>query len=270
MLTLGLAKLSVLLLLRGICTDKRHRFVTLATCCAVLLWTVGGIVALAARCGTKLPWTATDVPRQCIDMSTFWIAMLPVDVITEVIIVTIPILLVIRLQTALSKKTVIVAAFMFRLALVAASIVRIPYVISYSPSTDFTFRTVNTEILNQVVLSVSIISACVPCLKPFLDVFESGQMAVILRNGTPHSASNSYPMRSRGRENGGVSQPVTKAGNFSVSSTHHAMDAADSISSDTRSDEMIINKRMEYTVRYEGVQADSAHIYSQNARHTQP
>ena len=258
-LTLGLSKISILLLQRRLCVDKKLQRAALGVCCVVAAWIVVGIVALAARCGHDLPWTATNVVQQCINLRTFWIAMLPVDILTELAIIIIPVLMMYPVQIASSKKTVILVAFAFRFALIAASIVRIFYLVDYIPSHNFTFRTINTEILNQVVVSVSITTACIPCLKPFLDVTESGQMAINLRNKTHNNAGssqNSYAMGSLAYANG--RPPTQKKGTRSNKDLPHR---ADSVSSTAESDKMIINKKMEYVVRYESTGAEGTSIH---------
>lgn len=124
--------------------------------------------------------------------------MAPADILSELVIITIPVLMMIPVQVAVSKKAVIVVAFLFRVFVIAATIVRLFYIQPIYPARNFTFDTVNAEIMNQIVLSFSITTACIPCLKPFLDAFDSGRMAVVVdqgRAGGSHSGSKGYPLR---------------------------------------------------------------------------
>lgn len=197
MSALCLAKVSVLLLLQRLAVDKMHKKIALYTIGVVSLWAVAGIIVLAARCGSTFPWNITST-NQCINLRTFWIGMAPVDVLSELVTIVIPILMMIPVQVAVSKKAVIVIAFMFRLLVIAATIARLFYIIPIYPARNFTFDTVNAEVMNQIVLSFSITTACIPCLKPFLDAFDSGRMAVMVDNGRiggSHSGSRSYPLR---------------------------------------------------------------------------
>jgi hypothetical protein len=197
MTALCLAKVSLLLLLRRLSVDKMHKKIALCTIGVVSLWAVAGIVVLAARCGKTTPWNITSAD-QCINLRTFWIGMAPVDILSELVIITIPVLMVIPVQVAASKKAVIVVAFLFRMLVVAATIARLFYIIPIYPARNFTFETVSAEVMNQIVMSFSITTACIPCLKPFLDAFDSGQMAVLIDHGRTtgsHSGSRSYPLR---------------------------------------------------------------------------
>ena len=198
MSALCLAKVSVLLLLQRLAVDKTHKKIALYTIGVVALWAAAGIIVLAARCGATFPWNITSTGR-CINLRTFWIGMAPVDVLSELVIILIPILMMIPVQVAVSKKAVIIVAFLFRILVVAATIARLFYTIPIYPARNFTFDTVNAEVMNQIVLSFSITTACIPCLKPFLDAFDSGRMAVTVDNngriGGSHSGSRSYPLR---------------------------------------------------------------------------
>lgn len=196
MAALCLAKASVLLLLQRLVVDKRQKKIAVYTVGIVVLWAVAGIVVLAARCGAHLPWNITSTD-QCINLRTFWIGMAPVDILSELVMIMIPVMMMIPVQVAMSKKAVIVVAFLFRLLVVAATIARLFYIQPIYLARNFTFDTVNAEVLDQIVLSFSITTACIPCLKPFLDAFDSGQMAVVVdkgRIGGSHSGSRSYPL----------------------------------------------------------------------------
>ncbi|KAJ5517027.1 hypothetical protein N7527_008587 [Penicillium freii] len=59
-------------------------------------------------------------------------------------------------------------------------------------STDMTHSAFATRITTQCTLCVTLITACIPCLKPFLDAFDSGMLGVGLRKRTGGSRSDSY------------------------------------------------------------------------------
>lgn len=49
-----------------------------------------------------------------------------------------------------------------------------------------------TSITTQLTLCLSVMTACIPCLKPFLDAFDSGMLNVSLHERVDGSYSNSY------------------------------------------------------------------------------
>lgn len=118
--------------------------------------------------------------------------MAPVDILTDLVIVIVPVMMMVPVQVAMSKKATIVAAFSFRILVIAATIARLFYINpATNTSRDATFDAVNYNILTQVVLSISILTACIPCLKPFLDSFDSGMMGVSFKDRIPGGGSHS-------------------------------------------------------------------------------
>lgn len=49
-----------------------------------------------------------------------------------------------------------------------------------------------TSITTQLNLCVSLMTACIPCLKPFLDAFDSGMLSISLHKRVGGGYSNSY------------------------------------------------------------------------------
>jgi hypothetical protein len=283
MASLCLAKISILLLLDRLSVSQLHKRITYATTGVVGIWAVIGIIALAAQCGSSNPW-ATSSPK-CINLRAFWIGMAPIDVITELVVITLPVFMLIPVQVAVSKKAVIFAAFIFRLFSIAATVVRLFYI---HPATmrdsHATFDAVNYNIVTQCVLSVSIMTACVPCLRPFLDSFESGFMLTSFKGRMPGGSNSlSYRMNNLAYANSGltnkgssqnyekdnmsrsdesdrdpqnkigVSVDVVADGQNDDQRTlrHHRGDGSVSVASSYKSDRMIIKKNVQYTVQYE-------------------
>lgn len=59
------------------------------------------------------------------------------------------------------------------------------------PSADMTSYTFATTIVSQCVLCISLVTACIPCLKPFLDAFHSGMLNVSMKSHNGESSNNS-------------------------------------------------------------------------------
>lgn len=70
-----------------------------------------------------------------------------------------------------------------------------------------------TTITTECVLCVSIMTACIPCLKPFLDAFDSGMLNVSLHKrigggSNSNSYGNAYAMTSMSK---GVKESATRS-----------------------------------------------------------
>lgn len=59
-------------------------------------------------------------------------------------------------------------------------------------SADMTQSAFEARITTQCALCVTLITACIPCLKPFLDAFDSGMLGIGLRKRNGGSHSDSY------------------------------------------------------------------------------
>ncbi len=207
--------------------------------------------------------------------------MAPVDVLSELVVVIIPIWMMVPVQVAISKKAVICVAFAFRIPVIAATIARLFYIHPATGSaTDATWIAVSYNIATEVVLCISIMTACIPCLKPFLDGFDSGMMGVSFKDRMPGSSAtgsrgykmrdlayantksnNASMMRSQNNEKDmiieedprhklGVSVEVVADGADRSPGHNHRGDNG-SVASSSKSDQMIIKKNIQWTVQYE-------------------
>lgn len=82
-----------------------------------------------------------------------------------------------------------------------------------SPFTDMNDAAFATTITTECVLCVSIMTACIPCLKPFLDAFDSGMLNVSLHKrigggSNSNSYGNAYAMTSMSK---GVKESATRS-----------------------------------------------------------
>jgi hypothetical protein len=133
----GFAKISILMLLGHLSVSKVHIRITRITIYVTVAWMTAAFFALAFQCGMPHPW-ATESGR-CFDkvristltpMATltsrkfaFWVAIAPVDIIIELVVVSLPVFMMASVKVAFSRKVVVVVAFFFRIA----------YVYYYSP-----------------------------------------------------------------------------------------------------------------------------------------
>jgi len=266
-LVLALAKISVLQLLRRLAVIKLHQRIANGTMVVVMAWTIPSWFALAFRCGIPNPWDSKS--GHCMDIFAFWAAIAPVDILTEIVIVSLPALMMRPAQVAISKKMVVIVAFIFRIFVIIPTIVRLPFLHTAYQSSDYNFASVDSVIITQCVMSLSVISACVPCLKPFLDGFDSGMMGVSLRRRKDgrsggNSYGNTYEMgnfstaeRSRNRDHDrddprgkGMGHNTTIMAEDNEQPQSLRREGSGSMSS-MQSDEMIIKRTDQWQVQYE-------------------
>ena len=81
------------------------------------------------------------------------------------------------------------------------------------PSPDVTNAAFATIITTECVLCVSLMTACIPCLKPFLDAFDSGMLNISLHKriggaSNSNSYGNTYALTSMSK---GVKESATRS-----------------------------------------------------------
>ncbi|KAI2863616.1 hypothetical protein CBS147320_6453 [Aspergillus niger] len=212
-LALSLAKISVLLLLNKLSVNRWHKKILFWTSVLVGIWTVPVFFTLAFQCGVPEPWDASN--GHCINIFAFWAGISPIDIITELVICILPIYIVKPVQVIFGKKVTVVVAFFIRIFVVITTIIRLIFM-RYSkpyPSTDMNDAAFATTITTECVLCVSIMTACIPCLKPFLDAFDSGMLNVSLHKrigggSNSNSYGNTYALTSMTK---GVKESATRS-----------------------------------------------------------
>ena len=117
-LTFGVIKLSVLLLYRRLFVGSLFNSYSLAMCGVIALWSLSFFFAFAFQCGTDIAnwWTsAATIEAYCDNTSALNVAFVISDVITDVMILIIPLPIVWRLQMSTANKVGLTVIFLLGL-----------------------------------------------------------------------------------------------------------------------------------------------------------
>ncbi|RAO73226.1 uncharacterized protein BHQ10_009238 [Talaromyces amestolkiae] len=189
-LSLSLAKISVIQFLNKLCVAEIHKIICRWSSLLVAVWTIPVVFTLAFKCGASSPWDLEN--GHCIKIFDFWAAISPIDIITELVICLLPIYIVKPVQMRIGKKLTVVTAFIFRILVIITTIARLIFMSRADSLADMNTAAFATSITTQLTLCLSVMTACIPCLKPFLDAFDSGMLNVSLHERVDGSYSNSY------------------------------------------------------------------------------
>ncbi|KAM0721383.1 hypothetical protein Q7P37_002307 [Cladosporium fusiforme] len=268
LVALALAKSSTIMFIQRLLS--RDMKPLLITCYAAIvvfaLWAIGSMIGLATGPGCVVDSFISNT--SCTQNDPTWVAIAAFDTATELVLVIMPFIVVWPLQLSFDLKVQVVVAFSFRLGVGALSIAHAIYVrrahTSDSPGVAF----VPALVLAESELCWSLISATIPNLKAFMNIFNTGfglNDLISSARGTVANSSGSRP--------GGMSshsaiqmQPVkarhSMPHKFSLAlrpdhgdsavvvSRGHTPDDSHSIGSDG-SQEMIIHKTVDHQVTYE-------------------
>ncbi|KAI9881206.1 MAG: hypothetical protein M1830_007184 [Pleopsidium flavum] len=191
------AKLSVLLLLQSITPVALHKRSALAVEATTAFWAVTGEFVAAFQCHLPAPWKF--IGNTCINRAAFWSYFGILNILLDLTLILLPLGIVWELKVDLKRKAVIIACFVPRIMVIAAVTAQLVYLNRASDTTDATFDLWPLVLCTQVVQNMSIITACIPYLKPFLESLESGMMRSddLRRRGI--EGINGYSTASSGR-----------------------------------------------------------------------
>ncbi|KAA6415435.1 MAG: hypothetical protein FRX48_00150 [Lasallia pustulata] len=164
-LVLCLAKISLVLVFRLLTPSKRMQSTFQAFIIFITLWGVAAIVALALQCQQQhsLNWSSST----CFNQSGLYYANAGISLATDIIIITFPAVIIRKAQITSEQRWAIIAMFSIRVLVCIATIIEIVTFQDYLQSSDRTWHGVDLNIWAQVSMNLSIITACIPLMKPF-------------------------------------------------------------------------------------------------------
>ncbi|KYG42592.1 hypothetical protein M433DRAFT_55115, partial [Acidomyces richmondensis BFW] len=171
LLTIASAKASTLLLIGRLANDIRHVRTVHILSATVLLWTIASLFGVAFACQLPRPWAYTG--EKCFDTTAFWDAIGMFDIVTDITLIALPTVVIWDLRMNWQTKLVVVSAFAFRILAVAAQIARLIFLRQLRWSTDLTY-VMAYGIATQCQMTLAVVTASIPALKPFMDLAASG------------------------------------------------------------------------------------------------
>ncbi|TGO31523.1 hypothetical protein BHYA_0586g00020 [Botrytis hyacinthi] len=144
------------------------------------------------------PWDRIN--GSCINQKAFGNYYAAVNILTDFSLILMVVAIATHIQTSRLRRFAIMVIFGIRICVIAATGVQIYYL--NKPSKDLAFDPWPEAIITQIVLCLSILTACLPYLKPFLSSLESGmiraddlrrrgQMDIVVYNHYPQNKSHS-------------------------------------------------------------------------------
>ncbi|KAL8686760.1 MAG: hypothetical protein Q9218_006885 [Villophora microphyllina] len=172
---IALIKLSICLHLDNLTPVRLHRNFIRGLGAFVCLWSIASILAVAFQCHPPAPWQF--IRNKCINITGFWAAYDVINVVTDAALIIMPWKILSKLQVEARKKAIIIGCFAARIFVVAATIVQIYFLLNRtSGAYDLTYNPWIVVLLAEIVLTISLVTACIPYLKPFMEALETGMM----------------------------------------------------------------------------------------------
>ncbi|KAF9775280.1 hypothetical protein IL306_006648 [Fusarium sp. DS 682] len=163
----------------------------------VVGYSIGGIGATIWQCvPIKGAWDKS-VDATCIDSNKFWVAYAVLNILTDVMVLGLPILPIMRLQTSAREKLLLCCIFLLGGFVTITSILRVTSVSnSLKNKKDQTYNFIDRGIWTLIEANLGIITACLPVLrqplgKLFPHIFGSTKKSSLYYTG-PGSHAKGY------------------------------------------------------------------------------
>jgi hypothetical protein len=136
---LGFAKISILLLYHRLSKLQWFKICTYIVMAIVASYSLGIVIALIFPCQPiAMNWDLSITDGKCIDKAGIYLATAAVNVITDFIILALPIPVVLGLQMRRIQKIAVIGLFMVGSATFVTSIIRLVYMVPMVSNIDQT------------------------------------------------------------------------------------------------------------------------------------
>ncbi|MCJ1246832.1 hypothetical protein MMC30_004041 [Trapelia coarctata] len=160
-----LTKVSILLLFLRIFPSTWFRVASWATMVAVVLFGFSVIVASIVQCTPIEKAYNPQLPGHCIQVGDIWYSTASFAIITDLIIIALPINQIPSLKLPKSQKIGLALIFSIGLFVIAIEIVRICMLGPVTTSKDYTYYQASATLWAGLEVNVGIICACTPMLR---------------------------------------------------------------------------------------------------------
>ncbi|KAF1913211.1 hypothetical protein BDU57DRAFT_457023 [Ampelomyces quisqualis] len=184
--TLVFAKLSIISLLMILTASDLHRNLGIGLTGIIALWGFISEFVAAFQCGSSEPWRFISPDQRCLNMTSFWLSMGVFNILTDLALILFPMHVIVTLQMSLGKKITILVFFGARSLDIIATAIQTAYLYGFSSSNP-TRDLWKWTLVTQIIECVTILTSCVPYLRPLLESLPSGLYASdeLRRRGTP-------------------------------------------------------------------------------------
>ncbi|KAK8122133.1 hypothetical protein PG984_010803 [Apiospora sp. TS-2023a] len=142
------------------------------------LWFVSAAVVGLFQCRLPKPWDYSQ-SHNCIDRRFWWTYVASLNIITEVGYVLVYALVFRRIQVSRRRRFTLQAIFSTRLLVLIPAVIQLLVFRNSYPSHDLTYDLWLPTVCNQIVACVSVVTACVPYLRPFMESIEPDNVVQI-------------------------------------------------------------------------------------------
>ncbi|KAH7094484.1 hypothetical protein FB567DRAFT_4739 [Paraphoma chrysanthemicola] len=198
---LGLVKSSILVMYKNIFAVRKFQLVVYAVLAFVVGWTVSFTISHLFTCYPITVFIEPYYGNSCVETVPMFLALLFTDVIADILILVLPIPMVLSIKMEIKKKLAVILMLTLGAAVCAVSITRV--VATYSIAKEYIkhpddviYYTAPVFFWTNIELSLAIVCACLPTLRPIWFHFHPRQITTT--SGTGYGSSKQTGTKNSG------------------------------------------------------------------------
>ncbi|KIX04255.1 uncharacterized protein Z518_07809 [Rhinocladiella mackenziei CBS 650.93] len=168
----ALAKASVIFFIMAISPQRQIQQSSYTLLVIIAGWTISGVFALAFQCPLPHPWMFVE--GKCVSREALSLFLGIVNILTDISLIVIPWVMMWWVQTHTRIKYQVMALFGSRIIVPIFVVFQLLTYRDFYESDDRSWAMTAPAIWSQLVMNLSILTACIPSLKTVLDMFKSG------------------------------------------------------------------------------------------------
>lgn len=188
-----------------------------ATLVLINVWALAALLAVMFECSPPRVW---DFHGKCVNQWALYLSNALWNILTDLALIILPFFLMRNVQVSAQRRWAIIALFGTRIIVPAFAIAAAVAMSKYwiTSRSDPTWHNVEGALWTQAVINLSIITACIPCIKRFLADLSTGMMTVNISEPLEMTMKNiSSSGGSPGTTTGGTGRVRSRL--FSISRT---------------------------------------------------
>ncbi|KAI2610542.1 hypothetical protein GGR54DRAFT_643375 [Hypoxylon sp. NC1633] len=178
------SKLSLAILVVRITPSNRMRLTLKLFIIFIVLWGLSDVFSVSFRCGARVPMSASD--SMCVNERAVALSHGIINILTDWVLMMLPLLVIWTVQIPMTQKLTVLGLFWTRITVCVFVGIQLGSLNSYSSEDDPTWEYLEPSAWNQMATHLSVITACIPSIKPFLTSLQSS----LIDSGVPRNYSS--------------------------------------------------------------------------------
>ncbi|EZF29086.1 hypothetical protein GY631_0310 [Trichophyton interdigitale] len=172
LVALAFSRVSTFLLIARVTRQKNHLRAASLGAIGSMVISITSVFLICMRCDLSRPWNL--ISPGCSQMYSRWYTVETLGILVELYAAWVPIYLLWSLQMQIKSKLIVLFAFSFRLPVLVAAGARLYYLRQQQMHEDILFSGAAASVCLEVELHYGLMAATIPCLKPFVKLFNTG------------------------------------------------------------------------------------------------